>query len=243
MLLVVALVAVLAVLSVVQQKKKQALAEKRQAIAKSKAIVDESERILECAAELALDFPTMVLLNKRYVDALSLLQKHQDEKSVANKFAQAKETLIQLEQRKVTLPTQMRLSDDDKQIVKMVQALKRLKAVVNFEHNKSNLSQEVFGLIAQSIDQKQRRINIESSLTRAASSMVIQQWGSARHLLNNVSVQIPVLYSGEDKEYAAHIDQRYNQLRAQLEQSMPDIEIEIDERDGELEQLFNKRKW
>lgn len=141
-----------------------------------------------------------------------------------------------------------RLPDNDKQILAIVQTLKKLKAILRAEHNKGKVDPTVFAQEENRIDSLQLRINVESMISRARAACYMKQYGSAKQMvtkalstLHAIKAQTP-----NDPFIGRKVDeakQLLDEIMGAQKQSEPNAPKQKKEGD-DLDMLFQpKKKW
>ncbi|WKE66965.1 hypothetical protein PVT67_06940 [Gallaecimonas kandeliae] len=210
---IVILLLVMIVINVVQQQRQKQEAERRQELARHKAIIEETEDLLPFAGQMPISSQLVAILYGRLADALNGAFKFNKD---ANLKARADDALNQQQQAlQHYRPSDdnVRLPDNELQMVQLLQAVKRLIAVLRTEFNKGKVDAEVFRNEAAFLDRMRLKINVDGLIARGVSAKTIKQFGSARQFLNKA------------KQLAASQAHQDNYLRAKLQE----IQLHLDE--------------
>ncbi len=250
MLLLGALLLLIIGINLIQQHKEQVESVKRQEMAKQRAIIEESEQILSMASVLPYSTALLTTLHQRILDALEaaltidpkngdLARRKGDIQAQLAGLAKAAEHAPALEN--------FMVPQNEKQVLAMVQTLKRLKAVIRNEHGKSRMNHDQYVSENQRIEQLQVRINASVLFERARTAMQAEQLGSAKQLLSKLVATLNT-HGGSDHLFKDTMMARANEVleeidarqKANLHQVSPESKAPKDD----LDQLFQpKKKW
>lgn len=250
MLLLGALLLLIIGINLIQQHKEQVESVKRQEMAKQRAIIEETEQILSMASVLPFSNALLITLNQRILDALDaavtidpknadLARRKGDIRAQLNGLAKSAEQTPALES--FVVP------QNDKQVLAMVQTLKRLKAVVRNEHSKSRMNHDQYVNENQRIEQLQVRINATVLFERARTSLQAEQLGSAKQLLSKLVATLNT-HGGSDHLFKDSMMERANGLLGEIDSrqkaNLHQVSSEAKAPKDDLDQLFQpKKKW
>ncbi|WOT06436.1 hypothetical protein [Shewanella youngdeokensis] len=238
--------------SILQQQKARAEALRRTELARQRAIIDETENVLSNTGLLPCSNSIITVLYKRMEDALTSAatlangQKNDYERRLFDLRGQI-DTLTNTPKTDPSIEL-FRLPDNDRQILTLVQTLKKMKAILRSEHNKGRVNPAVFSQEEQRIDSLQLRINVESMLARGRAACFMKQYGSAKQMvtkalttLHTIKAQTP-----NDPFIAKKVDEAKKMLEeiaGAQKKAQPQVpEPKADEDD--IDVLFQpKRKW
>ncbi|MCZ4336493.1 hypothetical protein [Shewanella colwelliana] len=187
LILIGALLLLVIGINVIQQQKERAEAERRTEMARQRAIIDETETVLSCTGMFPCSTNIVLILYKRVQEALTLSvnlggnQTADYQRRLADLNAQI-ESLQQAPKQAPTVEG-FRLPDTDKQILTLVQVLKKLKAILRAEHNKGKIDPTIFAQEEARVDSLQLRINVDSMLSRARTASFMKQYGSSKQMV------------------------------------------------------------
>ncbi|WP_394228973.1 hypothetical protein [Shewanella colwelliana] len=187
LILIGALLLLVIGINVIQQQKERAEAERRTEMARQRAIIDETETVLSSTGMFPCSTNIVLILYKRVQEALTLSvnlggnQTADYQRRLADLNAQI-ETLQQAPKQAPTVEG-FRLPDTDKQILTLVQVLKKLKAILRAEHNKGKIDPTIFAQEEARVDSLQLRINVDSMLSRARTASFMKQYGSSKQMV------------------------------------------------------------
>ncbi|WP_115719004.1 hypothetical protein [Gallaecimonas mangrovi] len=251
--IVIAVIAVLLVgivlINVVQQQRQKQEAERRQELAKQKAIVDETESLLPIAGQMPISSHLVAMLYGRLAEALMAAYRIGNDSSMKKR---AEDALLQQKQALQSFRASddnLRLPDNEQQMVQLLQAIKLLIAVLRTEFNKGKVEAEVFRTESAFLDRIRLKINVEGLISRGVSAKLIKQVGSARQFLNKAK-QLASTQAHQDNylrgklsEIQLHLDELNAASASAMVQKPPKKENEPQQPD-DVDLLFSpKKKW
>ncbi len=171
-------------INVIQQQKERAEAERRTELARQRAILDETEEVLSNTGMFPCSSQMVLVLYKRIQDAARIavtLSKANQKGDYERRLTDLEALINNLQSSGPQTPAieNFRLPDNDRQVLVLVQTLKKLKAILRAEHNKGKVDPTVFAAEEGRIDSLQLRINVESMLSRARAASYMKQYGSS----------------------------------------------------------------
>jgi len=142
-MLIVALIVIALWVSAVQQHKEKQETERRKDLTKQKKIIEESEDVLLNSANIPMSENILHILQRRIHDALvTMVQLSPNSKELKNRLKEAKERLGN--PLDATNSENLVLPDNDKQLISLIQGIKKLRAVLRSEHGKGKVDSQVF---------------------------------------------------------------------------------------------------
>ncbi|WP_299004747.1 hypothetical protein [uncultured Shewanella sp.] len=187
LLLIGALLLLVIGINVIQQHKAKIDAEKRNELARQRAIIDETDEVLSNIDLIPSSSHMLLILYLRVQKALEMA------KSLAPKtHTEYERRLLDLTQQIQTLQNapspfppieEFQLPEQDKQVLVLVQMLKKMKAILKSEYHKGKVDPQLFTLEENHIDSLQLRINVDAMLSRAKAAYYIKQFGSAKQMI------------------------------------------------------------
>lgn len=238
--------------NVVQQQKERVEAERRAELARQRAIIDETEEVLSHTGMFPCSSQIVLVLYKRVQDSLKLAknmagnQASDYERRLNDINAQV--TSISSGPKSAPAIEGFRLPDNDKQILTLVQVLKKLKAILRAEHNKGKVDIAVFAEEEGRIDSLQLRINVDSMLSRARSASVTKQYGSAKQMVTKALSTLQAIKAQTPND--PFIGRKVDEAKALLDEVM-DAQKEAapaarqdNKEEEDIDVLFQpKKKW
>ncbi|ACJ28515.1 Conserved hypothetical protein [Shewanella piezotolerans WP3] len=239
-------------ISIIQQQKARVEAERRTELARQRAIIDETEGVLSNTGLIPCSSNIVLILYKRIEEALviaaslSPAQQNDYERRLFDLRAQI-ETLNNAPKSAPAIEM-FRLPDNDRQVLTLVQTLKKMKAILRAEHNKARVEPSTFAQEELRIDSLQLRINVDSMLARGRAACFMKQYGSAKQMvtkalstLHTIKAQTP-----NDPFIAKKVDEAktmLDEIMGAQKMAQPQVPAAKEDED-DIDVLFQpKRKW
>lgn len=243
------LVLLLIVVSVMQQKNNKIESEKRVEIARLTVTIDDTEDTLAKITNIPVTKGLMIILHNRILETTKAIQQLNNDNAIT---AQIDDRQNLIESIGATFKSQgldsFQLPTDDREVLQMVQLLKKLKAIINNEHKRGRINPEVFANEIKRADLMQIRININSIIKRAKLSLEAKQTGSARTYLEKAVKTLKAINSEGDSFVNERLTESL-QLLAALDKDRKALAdqrkaIEDARSSTDLDILFQpKKKW
>lgn len=245
--LIVALIIIGVWVSAIQQHKEKQEAERRQELTKHKKIIEETEEVLMNSANVPMSKALFTVLYKRNYDALkamSVLSPTSKEiKSRLNEAAQRLESSSSNDStsEKISLP------ENEKQIIAIVQSIKKLRTILRSEHSKGKVDSQVFMNEDKRMEKIQVQVNIDSQLKRGKAARSANMLGSARQYFEKAKGVIEKLNYRDEyiNNRAVEIEEILSEITSELKQTnATDAKKKQAEEQDDLDVLFApKKKW
>ena len=139
------------------------------------------------------------------------------------------------------------LPSNDKQLVSLIQGIKKLRAILRSEHSKGRVDSQVFSVEDKRLEKLQLRINIESQIKRGLSARSASMVGSARQYFEKAYATLSaVTYSDEyvtskRQEVEGYLEAISVELRASNASA---LKKKAEAEQDDLDVLFApKKKW
>ena len=243
--LIVALIVIALWVSAVQQHKEKQEAERRKELTKQKAIIEETEEALMNSANIPLSEATQRILQRRIHDALSnMVSISSGGSGLKNRLKEAKERLqnpIQDGSDGFVLP------GNDKQLISLIQGIKKLRTIIRSEHNKGKVDSQAFIAEDKRLEKLQLRINIESQIKRGLAAQTAGMVGSARQYFEKASTTLNSVSFNDDYitakrvEVEGYLETISTELKASNATS---LKKRNEQEQDDLDVLFApKKKW
>lgn len=253
LILIGALLLLVIGINVLQQQKERVEAERRIEFARQRAIIDETEAVLSNTGMMPCSTNIVLVLYRRVQDALqaaTAISTSQQQSDYQRRLADINNQITTLQSSQPQTPPieNFRLPDNDKQILALVQTLKKLKAILRAEHNKGKVDPSIFAQEESRIDSLQLRINVDSMLSRARAASFMKQYGSSKQMvtkalstLHAIKAQTPNdPFIGRKVDEAKQLLDEIMGAQKQSEPSAPRPKNEEDD----IDMLFQpKKKW
>ncbi|MEH6395761.1 hypothetical protein [Pseudoalteromonas sp.] len=245
-MLIVALIVIALWVSAVQQHKEKQETERRKDLTKQKKIIEESEDVLLNSANIPMSENILRILQRRIHDALvTMVQLSPSSKELKNRLKEAKERLGN--PLDATNSENLVLPDNDKQLISLIQGIKKLRAVLRSEHGKGKVDSQIFVAEDKRLEKLQLRINIESQIKRGISARSANMVGSARQYFEKAYATVSaVAYSddyitGKRQELEGYLDAISTELKAS---NATALKKKAEQEQDDLDVLFApKKKW
>ena len=253
LLLIGALLLMVIGFNVMQQQKERAEAVRRTELTRQRAIMEETEQVLSNTGMFPCSPNVSIVLYKRIREAAkqAFQMASPQQRSDYERRILDLDNIIQNQQaggNQAPSLEAFKLPDNDRQVLVLVQTLKKLKAIMRDEHNKGKLDQTIFASEETRINNLQLRINVESMLSRARSGCYMKQYGSARQMvtkalstLNTIKAQTPndPFISKKVEEAKALLEEINGAVKSNAPSAPKPKEEEKD-----IDMLFQpKKKW
>ncbi|MBY6188408.1 hypothetical protein KUV89_17465 [Marinobacter hydrocarbonoclasticus] len=237
-------------INLIQHHKEQVENVKRQEMAKQRAIIEETEQILSMAPALPFSTVLLTTLNQRILEALDAALAVDARNTDLNRRKtdiQAQIALLKKSEERAPALESFVVPNNEKQVLAIVQTLKRLKAVLRNEHNKSRLAHERYVEENHRVDLLQVRINATVLFERARLAMQNDQMGSAKQLLSKLVATLNT-HGGADHLFKDTMMERANDLLSEVDRrqnaNLHQVADKPEVPKDDLDQLFQpKKKW
>lgn len=245
-MLIVALIVIALWVSAVQQHKEKQEAERRKELAKQKKIIEEAENVLINSTNIPMSENLLRIIQRRVYDALaSMVQLSPTSKELKNRLNESKERLSAPidgnNSESLVLP------DNDKQLISLIQGIKKLRSVLRSEHGKGKVDSQIFVAEDKRLEKLQLRINVESQIKRGISARSANMIGSARQYFEKALATLSsISYSDEytnakRNEVEGYLEAISTELKASNATS---LKKKAEQEQDDLDVLFApKKKW
>jgi len=242
-------VLLLIIFTVMQQQRSRVESEKRTEISRLTITIDETEDLLSRIANIPVTKALMIILHNRILETQKTIIGINNDRAMSAQIHDRQQLIDSIAN---SFPSKgldaFRLPNDDREVLQMVQLLKKLKGLINNEHKRGRINPEIFANEIKRADLMQIRININSIISRAKSAVESKQIGSARTYLDKAIKTLKAINSDGDAFVNAKLNEAQTML-AKLDQ----VKIDRDERtrkekeektSTDLDIIFQpKKKW
>jgi hypothetical protein len=243
------LIIMLIVFSVMQQQKRRVEQEQRAEVARLTITVDETENLLSRIANIPVTKSLMMVLHNRIMETQKSIKKVNSDNSLTS---QINDRLLLIQQISKTFQSKgldsFKLPSNDREVLQLVQVLKKLKGTINSEQKRGRINPEVFTNEIKRVDLLQIRVNINSIIKRAKIAVEAKQTGSARTYLEKAIKTLKAINSegdtfvGERLQEATEMLQKIDQVKIDRQERQRQEQEEKSSTD--LDMLFQpKKKW
>jgi len=244
--LIVALIVIALWVSAVQQHKEKQETERRKELTKQKKIIEESEDVLLNSANIPMSGAILRVIQRRIYDALAeMVQLSPSSKELKNRLNEAK-TRIE-NQVESNESESLALPDNDKQLIALIQGIKKLRAVLRSEHGKGKVDSQTFVAEDKRMEKLQLKINIESQIKRGLSARSANMVGSARQYFEKAYATVSAVPYSDD-----YVNAKRQELEGYLEAISTELKAsnatalkkKTEQEQDDLDVLFApKKKW
>lgn len=248
---IIILILALSILAVginaIQQHKQRAELERRQQTYRYRNVLDETEDLIMIASDFPVGKALLHILRCRARDALSLLINVQpnlnDLKIRLNEYEEAIQSYNPND--KSLLVESFTIPEQDKQIVLMLQGLKKLRRALRAEHGRNRVDSQTFHEEDRRIEKAVLRISAESLIRRGEGAFKTGMLGSARQYFEKAQRTLAEVPFSDDYIQArkAHIEAKLNEITESLRDANAQ-DAKRRNKSSELDELFQpKKKW
>ncbi|KPV94339.1 hypothetical protein AN214_03594 [Pseudoalteromonas sp. P1-9] len=245
--LIVALIVIGVWVNAVQQHKEKQNVERRQELTKQKKIIEETEEVLMNSANIPMSKALFSVLYRRIYSALAVMAElSPNSKEIRNRLTEAKER-IENSSSQDSSAERIALPDNEKQVIALLQGVKKLRSIVRSEHSKGKIDTQVFLNEDKRLEKMQLQVNIDSQLKRGKAARSANMLGSARQYFEKALVVINSLNFTD--EYVAsrkqEIEDMLDEIMTELKATnASDAKKKLDNEKDDLDELFApKKKW
>lgn len=246
-MLIIALIIIAVWVSAIQQHKEKQEAERRKELAKQKRIIEESEDVIVNSSNIPMSEVMIQVLQRRVHDALStMVDLSPTSRELKNRLHESKERM-NTSPENINNSENLNLPDSDKQLITLVQGIKKLRSVLRSEHSKGKVDTQKFVAEDRRLEKLQLKINVESQIKRGVAARAANMVGSARQYFEKAYATIcAVTYSDEyvtnkKQQLEAYLNEISNELKASNESS---VKQKKEQEQDDLDVLFApKKKW
>ncbi len=246
--LVIALVVFAVISNAVQQHKEKLASLKRAEFSKLRSMLEDTEEILLNAANVPITPGISQMLLKRIAGTLkAMVELEPGSRDLKSRLSETEKRLNDNTGGSAALPDNISLPDNDKQIISMIQGIKKLRTILRAEHARGNIDTQQVVQEDRRLESLQLRINVESQIKRGNQAKSNHMLGSARQCYEKALITL---------SNASHADEYVNAKRVEVNQILADIAEELKEgnlrdrqkkaeaENNDLDVLFApKRKW
>ncbi|RUO65047.1 hypothetical protein SAMN06297229_1603 [Pseudidiomarina planktonica] len=244
-ILIVALVVLAIAVNAIQQHKQRAELERRQKLARYKLVFDQSEDLINAASNLPVGRVLILTLNKRALDAVKRMLTVAPTSENKNRIEEYQQRVKAFEnQDNEPVSGELEIPENDKQVIGMLNAIKKLRNALRSEHSKGRIDTTSFLAEDRKLVKIQVQVSVESLIRRGKMAYRTQMLGSARQYYEKALKML------EDQSFT---DEYITSRKAQVSEDLDAITEELrdtnardasNRKKDELEELFQpKRKW
>jgi hypothetical protein len=247
------IVLILGVVSVnaFQQHKEKLEQDKKALAAKQKAIIDETEILIMNLIALPQNPVMYSILNSRSLNAAKEIQNvmpdYKGIKKRINEFTERLNSSKKLQVSAEKTDESFNLPNEEKELVVILQCIKKLRAVIRSEQSKGALDPQVFTVENTLLEAMQLKINVESIFRRGNQAYGNDMLGSARQYYEKAIQTLndntpPTEYS---KSKLVEVEAKLAEITDALQNSNArDAAQRAKDDENDLDKMFEtKKKW
>ncbi len=247
--LVILLVILAVLVNAIQQRKEKEESQKRSDLNKQKTIIEETEDLLMSAGSIPISKQLILIMHQRIAEALkSMSQLSPDSKDVKQRLADANNRVTSFDVNE-NIPGEESFSipDDDKAVITIIKALKKLRTLLRSEHTKGKVDTHLFMNEDKRLERFQLRINVESLMKRGKAAHNSNMLGSARQYYEKALATVKAQITIDDyvKKITQEIETTLKKITEDLQVvNQTDRQKKAAENADDLDVLFQqKKKW
>ncbi|WP_100641557.1 hypothetical protein [Alteromonas facilis] len=247
--LIVTLVVIAIVINAFQQHKEKLESEKRTEIAKQKAIVDETENVLMASSHFPISTKLVWVMHQRVHNALRIILELNPTMPEIRQRVKDAESRVQSIDLNASAPDQsnFNLPDNDKMIIQMIQAIKKLRILLRSEHSKGKVDTQTYMHEDRTLERLQLRVNVETLARRGRAALSSNMLGSARQYFEKAIGALEA--QNQPDEYMQMRHAELKEMLREIQDNLKNVNAQDrakkkeQERD-DLDELFApKKKW
>ncbi len=246
--LVIALVVFAVITNAMQQHKERLATLKRAEFSKLRSMLEDTEEILQNAASVPLTPGINQMLLKRIVYTLkAMVELEPGSRDLKNRLGETEKRLSEIGANPAAASENISLPDNDKQIIGMIQGIKKLRTILRAEHARGNIDTQLVVQEDRRLENLQLRINVESQVKRGNQARSGQMLGSARQCYEKALITLS--NASHADEYVIAKRNEMNTILAEIaeelkEGNLRDRQKKAEAENNDLDVLFApKRKW
>ncbi|KPD22950.1 MULTISPECIES: hypothetical protein [Idiomarina] len=248
--IVIALIILLIILAIVvgavQQHKQRLELERRKKMARLRSSLEQIEDLIHMSSFFPIGKSMLAVLNSRAYEVLKNMNSVSPSKDYQARIQDYEERIQSVDRNDTSLISEdFEIPQNNKQIIAMINGLKRLRATLRSEHSRGRVDSNVFSVEDQRLTKLQLKISIETLIRRGRHAYESQMLGSARQYYEKALRTIEDQNFSDD--YTTSRQQSIKQALEQIAQELKDAHARDKERhkkEDDLEELFQpKKKW
>ena len=246
--LVIALVVFAVITNAMQQHKERLATLKRAEFSKLRSMLEDTEEILLNAANVPLTPGISLMLLKRIAYTLkAMVELEPGSRDLKSRLSDTEKRLSEMGTNPGPSSENISLPDNDKQIIGMIQGIKKLRTILRAEHARGNIDTQLVVQEDRRLENLQLRINVESQIKRGNQARSSQMLGSARQCYEKALITLS--NASHADEYVVSKRTEMNAILAEIaeelkEGNLRDRQKKAEAENNDLDVLFApKRKW
>jgi hypothetical protein len=246
--LFIGLLVISVVASAMQQHKERLATLKRAEFSKLRGMLEDTEEILMNAANVPLTPGIIQMLLTRIVYTLrAMVELEPGSRDLKSRLTETEKRLSDLSNQGNQPAENISLPDNDKQIISMIQGIKKLRTILRAEHARGNIDTQLVIQEDRRLENLQLRINVESQIKRGNQARANNLLGSARQCYEKALTTLSNATHADE-----YVQSRRNEMATILQEiaeelkegNLRDRQKKAEQENNDLDVLFApKRKW
>ncbi|WP_272989959.1 hypothetical protein [Idiomarina sp. UBA1919] len=234
------------IVGAVQQNRQRLELERRKKLARFRSSLEQIEDLIHMSSFFPIGKSMLVVLNSRALEILKGMNAASPSKDYKSRIQDYEERIQSVDRNDTSLISEdFEIPENNKQIIAMINGLKRLRSTLRNEHSRGRVDSNVFSVEDQRLTKLQLKISIETLIRRGRHAYESQMLGSARQYYEKALRTIEDQSFSDD--YTTSRQQSIKKALEQIAQELKDAHARDkakDKKEDDLEELFQpKRKW
>ncbi len=245
---VIVLIIIAVIANAVQQHKERLASLKRAEFTKLRTMLEDTEEILLNAANVPLSAGITQMLLRRIAYTLkAMVELEPGSRDLKTRLADTQKRLDDMGTVQPSSSDNISLPDNDKQIISMIQGIKRLRTILRAEHARGNIDTQLVVHEDRRLEGMQLKINVESQVKRGNQARSNHMLGSARQCYEKALATLANAPNADDyvNSRTAEVHAILAEIAEELKEgNLRDRQKKAEEESNDLDVLFApKRKW
>ncbi|MEL7799626.1 hypothetical protein AAG579_12485 [Idiomarina loihiensis] len=234
------------IVGAVQQNRQRLELERRKKMARFRSSLEQIEDLIHMSSFFPIGKSMLVVLNSRALEILKGMNAASPSKDYKARIQDYEERIQSVDRNDTSLISEdFEIPENNKQIIAMINGLKRLRSTLRNEHSRGRVDSNVFSVEDQRLTKLQLKISIETLIRRGRHAYESHMLGSARQYYEKALRTIEDQSFSDD--YTTSRQQSIKKALEQIAQELKDAHTrdkEKHKKEDDLEELFQpKRKW
>ncbi|MFS6537718.1 hypothetical protein V6D52_10480 [Idiomarina loihiensis] len=234
------------IVGAVQQNRQRLELERRKKLARFRSSLEQIEDLIHMSSFFPIGKSMLVVLNSRALEILKGMNAASPSKDYKARIQDYEERIQSVDRNDTSLISEdFEIPENNKQIIAMINGLKRLRSTLRNEHSRGRVDSNVFSVEDQRLTKLQLKISIETLIRRGRHAYESHMLGSARQYYEKALRTIEDQSFSDD--YTTSRQQSIKKALEQIAQELKDAHTrdkEKHKKEDDLEELFQpKRKW
>lgn len=246
--LVIALVIIAIIVNAIQQHKERLATLKRAEFGKLRTLLEDTEELMVNSANVPMSPTLSQMLLKRIAFTLrAMVELESGSRDIKQRLQETEKRLAEPIAESSAATESVTLPDNDQQLIGMIKAIKKLRAVLRAEHARGNIDTQMVVQEDKRLEVLQLKINVESQIKRGNQARNNSMLGSARQYFEKALTALGATPHQDDYVLTrkSEVIQALEDIATQLKEgNVRDREKKEEKENKDLDELFApKRKW